>query len=217
MTSDAAVISARVREVWGRIEAAGGSQERVRLVAVTKSFGADVVRAAVEAGLTDFGENYAHEIEQKAVAVPGARWHFLGSIQRRKVRELAPVISLWHGVDRVGEGEEIARHAPHARVLVQVNVSGEEAKGGCGWDEAPALVETLLGLGLDVRGLMGIGPIAQPEAARPRFRRLAQLSRELGLRELSMGMSSDLEVAVEEGATIVRVGTAIFGSRTARR
>lgn len=217
MSADAAVISARVRQVWQRIEAAGGSQETVRLVAVTKTFGADVVRAGIDAGLTDFGENYAHEIEQKAAAVPGARWHFLGSIQRRKVRHVAPFVSMWHGVDRVEEGLEISRHAPEARVLVQVDLSGEATKAGCDWDEAPDLVQSLLNLGLDVAGLMGIGPLAEPEAARPHFRRLAQLSHDLGLAELSMGMSSDLEVAIEEGATIVRIGTAIFGSRTARR
>lgn len=214
---DAAAIAARVEDVWRRIEAAGGTRDRVRLVAVTKTFGADAVVAAHEAGIDDFGENYAQELEAKAPAVSDVRWHFLGPIQRRKVRDLAPLVSMWHGVDRLEEGEAIARHAPGAAVLVQVNVSAEASKAGCGWDEAEPLIERLRALDLDVRGLMAIGPLADPEAARPHFRRLAGLGRAVGLPELSMGMSSDLEVAVEEGATIVRVGTSIFGSRIARR
>ena len=215
--SDAAAIAARVEQVWRRIESAGGSRERVRFVAVTKTFGPEVVVAARSAGLSDFGENYAHELEAKASVVRDVRWHFLGSIQRRKVRDLAPLVSLWHGVDREDEGAAIARHAPGSQVLVQVNASGEPAKAGCTWEEAEPLVAQLRALDLDVRGLMAVGPLAEPEEARPHFRRLAELARSLALPELSMGMSGDLEVAVEEGATIVRVGTSIFGSRTVRR
>ena len=214
---DPATIAERVEDVWRRIEASGGTRASVRLVAVTKTFGAEVVAAAHEAGLDDFGENYAQELEAKASAVRDVRWHFLGPIQRRKVRDLAPLVSLWHGVDRFEEGEAIARHAPGAAVLVQVNVSAEPSKQGCSWDEAEPLIERLREVEVDVRGLMAVGPLAEPETARSHFRRLAELARTLGLPELSMGMSSDLEVAVEEGATIVRVGTSIFGSRTARR
>jgi pyridoxal phosphate enzyme (YggS family) len=214
---DPAAIAARVEQVWRRIESAGGTRERVRLVAVTKTFGADVVAAAKAAEVLDFGENYAQELEAKAAVVSGVRWHFLGAIQRRKVRDLAPLVSLWHGVDRVDEGEAIAAHAPGAEVLVQVNVSGEPSKAGCPWHDAAPLIAQLRALDLEVRGLMAVGPLAEPEAARPHFRRLAELGRSLGLPELSMGMSGDLEVAVEEGATIVRVGTSIFGSRSVRR
>lgn len=214
---DAATIAERVEDVWARIEASGGARDRVRLVAVTKTFGVEAVVAAHAAGLDDFGENYAQELEAKASSVRDVRWHYLGPIQRRKVRDLAPLVSLWHGVDRFEEGEAIARHAPGAEVLVQVNVSAEPSKQGCSWDEAEPLIERLRELDVDIRGLMAVGPLAEPEAARPHFRRLAALARSLGLPELSMGMSSDLEVAVEEGATIVRVGTSIFGSRTARR
>lgn len=215
VTSDS--IAAKVDDVWRRIEAAGGTRERVRLVAVTKTLDPQVVAAARAAGLTDFGENYAQELEAKARVVRDVRWHFLGQIQRRKVRDLAGLVWMWHGVDRAEEGEAIAKAAPGSSVLVQVNVSGESTKAGCSWIDAEPLVEALSRLELDVRGLMAVGPLAEPERARPHFRRLAGLARSLGLSELSMGMSADLEVAVEEGATIVRVGTSIFGARTVRR
>lgn len=215
--SDAGALAERVEHVWRRIESAGGSRESVRLVAVTKTFGPEMVAAGAAAGLTDFGENYAQELESKAAVVPGVTWHFLGPVQRRKVRDLAPLVSLWHGVDRLAEGEAIAHHAPGAAVLVQVNVGAEKAKAGCGWDEVEPLVEQLRGLPLDVRGLMAVGPLAEPEEVRPHFRRLSHLGTSLGLAELSMGMSADLEIAVEEGSTIVRIGTSIFGSRNSRR
>ena len=214
---EAETIAGRVDEVWRRIEAAGGTRDRVRLVAVTKTFGADAALAARAAGVTDLGENYAQELEAKAALVPGVRWHFLGPIQRRKVRDLAPLVTLWHGVDRLEEGEAIASHGPGSAVLVQVNVSGEASKAGCAWEDAEELIGALRDLPLDVQGLMAIGPLAAPEEARPHFRRLAELARSMDLRELSMGMSGDLEIAVEEGATIVRVGTSIFGSRSVQR
>ncbi|MDP8938422.1 MAG: YggS family pyridoxal phosphate-dependent enzyme [Actinomycetota bacterium] len=214
----APVVAERLAEVRGRIEAAGGAPERVRVVAVTKGFGADAVQAALAAGVTDLGESYADELVAKSTAATGGaprwRWHFLGRVQRNKVRRVAGVVHLWHAVDRVAAGREIAVRAPGARVLVQVNVSGEERKHGCGFDEAPALVDDLRGLGLDVRGLMAVGPTGPPELARPGYRRLAGLASALGLGERSMGMTDDLEVAVEEGSTIVRVGRALFGTRT---
>lgn len=210
-------IALRAAAVGERIRAAGGDPDRTTVVAVTKTFPTEIARAARDAGLVDLGENYAQDLVAKAEDLPDVRWHFLGQIQRRTVRDLAPHVALWHGVDRLEEGESIATHAPGAAVLVQINVSGEPTKAGCSWDEAEPLVATLRQLDLDVRGLMAVGPLAEPEAARPHFRRLAGLGRSLGLTELSMGMSADLEIAVEEGATIVRVGTSIFGARTTRR
>ena len=209
----------RLALVRRRIEAAGGTPDGVRVVAVTKGFGPDAVHAAVAAGVGDLGENYADELLAKS-AVAGAadsgprRWHFLGRVQRNKVRRLAGLVSMWHGLDRVTAGREIAARAPGAAVLVQVNVSGEEQKSGCGFDQAPALVDDLRGLGLDVRGLMAVGPTGPPELARPGYRRLARLAERLGLGERSMGMTDDLEVAVEEGSTMVRVGRALFGARS---
>ena len=201
---------AAVRE---RIAATGRDVDDVRIVAVTKGFGVEAVRAAVEAGLVDVGENQAQQLLAKvdAGAPTDARWHFLGAIQRNKVKKLAPLVTLWHAVDRVEAGAEVARHRPGAAVLVQVNLSGDDHRPGCRWRDAAGLVDDLAGEGLDVRGLMGVA--SRGDGARAEFRRLAALRDELGLAELSIGMTGDLEVAVEEGATIVRIGTALFGAR----
>jgi uncharacterized pyridoxal phosphate-containing UPF0001 family protein len=140
-------------------------------------------------------------------------WHFIGRLQTNKVRSVAEVVDLWHTVDRVPLGEEVAKRAPGARVLVQVNVSEEPQKGGCSPRDVRGLVGRLRRLDLDVAGLMAIGATGAPEAARAGFRRLTGLAEELGLPERSMGMSGDLDVAVEEGSTMVRVGRALFGER----
>jgi pyridoxal phosphate enzyme (YggS family) len=219
----------RLAEVRRRIASAAAEPERVRLVAVTKGFGADVVRAAVGLGVADVGESYVQELVAKATEIehgiepeieggaPGRpatpRWHFIGQLQRNKVRKAAPFVALWHSVDRLRLGAEIARWAPGASVLVQVNTSGEESKGGCPPPMAAGLVEGLVDLGLDVQGLMTIAPAGPPEGARAAFTTARELRDRLGLSELSMGMSGDLEVALGEGATIVRVGSGLFGPR----
>jgi PLP dependent protein len=209
-----AEVAARLAEVRGRIARAGGDPEIVKVVAVTKGFGPEAVVAATRAGLWDIGENYAQELLAKAAEVrAGVRWHFLGPVQRNKVAGLAPLVALWHGLDRTAAGEAVARRAPGARVLVQVNVSGEDAKAGCRQEDAPGLVATLRKLDLDVAGLMAVGPTGTAEQARAGFRAVAALARDLQLTELSMGMSGDLEVAVEEGATMVRIGRSLFGPR----
>jgi len=193
-----------------------GGAGRTRLVAVTKGFGADAIRAAAAAGADAVGESYAQELERKLAELggePGIPVHFIGRVQRNKVRALAPHVALWHSVDRRELGVEIARRRPGAAVLAQVNISGESQKGGCPVDDVHAFVAALRDAGLDVRGLMGVGPVGEPEASRPGFRFLAECARELGLAELSMGMSDDLEVAVECGATMVRVGRSLFGAR----
>jgi len=204
-------VGARLEEVRERVRRAGGDTDGVTIVAVTKGFGPEAVAAAREAGAHDIGENRAQELSAKWVE--GPRWHFLGGVQRNKVRSLAPRVDVWQSVDRSEEGAAIATHAPGASVFVQVNVSGEPQKAGCRWDEAAPLVEELRRLGLDVRGLMAVGPTGPPEDARDPFRRLAALARSLELPDLSMGMTADLEVAVQEGSTMVRVGTALFGVR----
>ena len=207
-------IADRVAAVRDRIEAVASDPARVTLVAVCKGVDPGRVAEAVAAGVDDLGENYAQELLAKRSEVGGQlRWHFLGAVQRRKVRALAPAVHLWHSVDRQAAGEEIARRAPGAQVLVQVNVTGAPHRNGCPWGETAGLVGRLHDLGLQVRGLMCIGPRPDP---RPAFRRLAQTASALGLGELSMGMSEDLEAAVEEGATIVRVGRDIFGPRDER-
>ncbi|HET6662936.1 MAG TPA: YggS family pyridoxal phosphate-dependent enzyme [Acidimicrobiales bacterium] len=219
-TAPAIDLPERVAAVRGRIARAGGDPEAIRLVAVTTGFDAGVVRSALDAGLDDIGESYVQELVRKATELGesgangrGPRWHFVGRLQRNKVRKAAPYVSLWHSVDRLALGAEIARFAPGAAVLAQVNASREESKGGCEPSMAPALVDGLVDLGLDVRGLMTIAPAGPAETARPAFRAVRDLARRLGLGELSMGMSDDLEVAVQEGATMVRVGRDLFGPR----
>lgn len=213
----------RLADVRRRIASAGADPSDLTIVAVAKGFGPEAVEAAVAAGLHDIGENYAQELRAKAdalaPAVPPAvrpaevRWHFLGPIQRNKVKLIAAVVGLWEAVDRLPAGVAIARHAPGAKALVQVNTSGEPNKAGCRPDETSELVDRLRSAGLDVRGLMTIGPSGPPELARPGFAALRELADRLSLPERSMGMTGDLEVAVSEGATIVRVGTALFGPR----
>jgi uncharacterized pyridoxal phosphate-containing UPF0001 family protein len=156
------------------------------------------------------GENRAQELLRKT-DVAGARWHFLGRLQRNKVRQLAPWIACWQSVDRAELGAEIARRAPGARVLVEVNLGEEQQKGGCAPAEVAALVDRLRAEGLDVAGLMAVPP--HDDDPGRWFARLREQAVGLGLTELSMGMTDDFEVAVEEGATIVRVGRALFGPR----
>jgi PLP dependent protein len=214
-------LAARVAEVRERIRAAAPDPDRVTLVAVTKGFGAAVVRDALAAGLADIGESYVQELVAKAdelAAEPGPagagpRWHAIGRLQRNKVRKAAPHVALWHSVDRLALGAEIARFAPGAAVLVQVNVAGEATKGGCEPAEVPALVAGLVERGLDVRGIMAMAPAGPPEGARPVFNAARELRDRLGLPEASMGMTDDYEVALSEGATIVRVGRGLFGPR----
>lgn len=205
-------VGARLARVRTRIERAGGDPAAVTVVGVTKGFDATAVHAAVAAGLVDLGESYAQEMVTKVDAEEGVRWHWVGRLQRNKVRQVADHVSLWHSVDRAALGAEIARRAPGAAVLAQVNTSGEDTKGGCPPGEAAALVADLRAEGLDVRGLMTVA-LRGPDGAAACFRTLRGLADDLGLSERSMGMSDDLEAAVAEGATMIRVGTALFGPR----
>jgi pyridoxal phosphate enzyme (YggS family) len=202
----------------------GREASDITIVAVTKTWPADIAVAALRAGVTDLGENRAQELAQKrAVVDESVRWHFVGHLQTNKVRRVAGV-ALIHSVDRFGLGEAIARRAVEMdieqEVLIEVNVSGEASKHGVAPERTVALAEELLALeGLRVRGLMTIPPLPEnPESSRPHFARLVALRDELQrvapeAKDLSMGMTRDFEVAVEEGATIVRIGEAIFGPR----
>jgi pyridoxal phosphate enzyme (YggS family) len=207
-------VTERVAEVRARIADAAGHAGRdpasITLVGATKTVDAERVQQFVDAGVVDVGENRAQELLAKAV-VQGARWHFLGRLQRNKVRHLATWVTCWQSVDRAALGAEIARRAPGARVLVEVNVGEEPQKGGAAPAEVPALVDALRADGLDVVGLMAV----PPHDGDPRrwFAQLREQAAALGLAELSMGMTDDFEVAIEEGATIVRVGRALFGPR----
>ncbi len=194
----------------------------VTLVAVSKAQPAEAIREAYAAGQRHFGENYVQEWRDKAAALadlPDLAWHFVGGLQTNKVKYLVGRVALVHAVDREELGREIARRSAGAgittRVLVEVNVAGEASKAGCSPADAPALVASLRALpGLEVAGLMCIPPPDEPP--RPLFARLRELAASLGLRELSMGMSGDYPDAIAEGATLVRVGTAIFGERRPR-
>lgn len=217
MTS-AAEVADRLSALRERLSQVGG--DRVRVVAVTKGFGAEAVSAALDAGLADVGENYAQELLAKAGDRQGRvdaglqpRWHFIGRLQRNKVRKIAGLVHLWQSVDRIEVADQIARWAPGARVLVQVDVAGVGGRGGCPPADTDRVVAGCRQAGLDVAGLMAVGDPGPPEQARPGFRLLAAQAADLGLAELSMGMSADIEVAVEEGATMIRVGTALFGPR----
>jgi PLP dependent protein len=214
IAANVAAVSARIADAARRV---GREPTDVMLVAAVKTVPTERVAEAIRAGVVELGENRAQELLENAPALehglPSHRWHFIGALQRNKVRALAPWVSLWQSVDRESLGAEIARRAPGAAVLVEVNLGDEASKAGCAPAETSALVGRLSELGLDVRGLMTVPPIS----SEPRrwFATLAELSARLGLPHLSMGMTEDFEVAIEEGATIVRVGRALFGARPA--
>lgn len=226
-------IPERLRTVRAQIDEAiaraGRPRDAVRLLAVSKSKPPEAIRAAYAAGQRDFGENYVQEMVDKARLLEDLadlRWHFIGTLQRNKAKHAAQVAEVIHTVDREELALELDRRAAAANrvleVLVEVNVGGEESKSGCAPEAVGALLAALQGAAhLRVKGLMAIPPyVDDPQAARPFFQRLCALRDEHGgpslLPELSMGMSHDFPVAIEEGATLVRVGTAIFGERAQR-
>jgi pyridoxal phosphate enzyme (YggS family) len=213
-----AEVEARLAEVRRRVVEAGGDTGSVGICAVTKGFGAEVVGVAVQAGLVDVGENYAQELVAKAGTLAGAgsepvRWHMIGPVQRNKVRRLAPYVWCWQTVDRVELAEEIAARAPGARVFIQVNATGEASKSGVAPEDTRRLADGVRALGLELRGLMTVGPTGAEVDPHRAFETVRLLADELDVPERSMGMSRDLEAAVACGSTMVRVGTALFGPR----
>ena len=209
-----AIVAERYEALRSRVTGAGG--QGVTVIAVTKAFGPWAVDAAAACGIADIGENYAQECVAKlaeASAAPMPRVHFVGRLQRNKVRMLAGSVDVWQTVDRVALAREIGRRAPGAEVMIQVNISGEETKAGCAPGDTESLASAAGDAGLRLVGLMGVGPLGPPEEARDGFRRLRRLVDSLGLPHCSMGMTDDLEVAVAEGATMVRVGRSLFGVR----
>lgn len=242
MTSElVSAIHSRVESVRARIAAACGRAGRdpaeVRLIAITKTFSVEVVRAGIEAGLTDFGENRVQELEEKAGEIPGEvgggaiRWHLVGSLQRNKAKKAVALADEFHALDSDRLAKELDKRAARTeRVLpcfVQVNVSGEDSKSGFAPESVHAFLDRLAAFEhLRVVGLMTLAaPVETAEeletVVRPQFRRLRELAKtydadanpHVALHRLSMGMSADFEVAVEEGATDVRVGSALFGER----
>ncbi len=212
----AAAVRARIAQACLR---AGRDPDRVTLVAATKTVSA---RQIVAAGVADAGENRVQELLIKHEALQGLdlRWHFIGTLQRNKARKIAGLVSLIHSVDSVPLAEAINAAAHDAgivqAVLIQVNVSGEASKAGIAPDNLSGTLDRMRPLrSIHIQGLMTVPAAGDPQDARPAFRNLAALAGDHGLEHLSMGMSHDFEVAVEEGATLVRVGTAIFGQRPA--
>ncbi len=218
------MVADRLREVRDRIAAAAARAGRaagdVTLVAVGKAHPPELLAAAYEAGHRVFGENRAQELAAKAAELPAdVEWHFIGPLQRNKVRLVRPVVTLLQSMDRPSLAEAWAKGGAAPPVLVEVNVAAEPQKAGIAPARAGELLDRLAELGVEARGLMAIPPVTpDPEGSRPHFRALAALAARLrpnhrGLVELSMGMTDDYEVAIDEGATIVRVGRAIFGPR----
>ena len=224
-------IATNLAQVTARIAAAakasGRKPEQVRLVAVSKTHGAAAVKEALAAGQLLFGENYVQEAQDKIPAVGlGASWHYIGHLQSNKAKLAVELFDVIQSVDRLKLAKALDRHAGEQGrrlgVLIQVSLAGEASKSGCAPDQAEALAQEIAGLEhLELMGLMTMPPFFDdPEAARPYFARLRELAAGLApnlpagaMAHLSMGMSGDYEAAISEGATLVRVGTAIFGER----
>lgn len=230
--AEGAGIVARLEEVRRRIARAcaraGRDPSSVTLVGVTKTVPVPSIRAALDAGLEVLGENRLQEALPKIAELPRARWHFIGELQRNKARKVSESFEMIHSVDSLRLGETLARIGEERgrtiHALVEVNVGAEETKAGLPPAELAGTLRALSGRpGLAIHGLMAIPPpVDDSEEARPYFRRLAALAREaegwalpgVTMEHLSMGMTQDFEVAIEEGATFVRIGTAIFGARS---
>ena len=212
----------RLAEVRERIEraavGAGRDPSAITLVAVTKVFPARVIREAYEAGLRDFGENYVQEFEAKAPQVgdlAGARFHLIGHLQSNKSKKASELFSVIQTVDSAKLARRLDEAARPLDVMLEVKISAEEAKSGADPAELPGLIEAVRATRhLNLTGLMTMPPWSDDaEPSRPYFRRLRELAVQFQLPHLSMGMSHDFEVAIEEGATFIRVGTALFGKR----
>ncbi len=212
-------LAERLQRVRQQIADAGGSN--VEVLAVTKGHPVEVVEAACNVGLTAIGENYAQELVAKLTPGAGKRSfdvavHFIGQLQTNKVRHIVDLVDVYETLDRPALVVELAKRAPGAHVLVQVNTTDEATKGGCPPRDVESLVLRAAAAGLVVDGLMTVGPTTGgPEAARSGFRLVRTLCEELGLASCSMGMSDDFVVAVQEGSTRVRLGSVLFGMRPA--
>ena len=219
----AAAIAENVSAVEQRIvaacERAGRKRDDVLLVAVTKTFPAADVDHAIVAGIAEVGENKVQEARDKKPSVAGsARWHLIGHLQSNKAKDAVRLFDVIQTIDSIELADRVARFAEaegkRQEVLVQVNVGDEAQKSGAEIADVPSIVRRVAALpSLHLSGLMAIPPFVEPEEVRPYFRKLRALRDDLGLPELSMGMTDDFEVAIEEGATMIRVGRAIFGAR----
>ncbi len=217
-------LTERVSTIRARILNAGG--KNVKLIAVTKTFDATAITSAFTTGCDAVGENYAQELIAKLDQVPKDQRlpvHFIGRLQSNKIRSLLNCVDVWQSVDRLSLVDEIAKRCltrnqvkliNPVQIMLQVNSTNEPDKGGCQPSDVEALLTRARSLGLDVIGLMTVGPTeSDMTATRNAFRLVGKIAKDLGLKELSMGMTSDLEIAVEEGSTAVRIGSGLFGTR----
>lgn len=210
-----AQVEERIARACGR---AGRAREEITLIAVSKTFPADAIREAYAAGLRDFGENYVQEFESKKPALAdleGARFHLIGHLQSNKSKRAAELFDVIQTLDTIKLARRLNDAGRRLEVMIEVKLSEEETKSGAAVEDLPALVEAVRACPqLRLSGLMTMPPWSDDaEASRPYFRRLRRLAEQYGVRGLSMGMSHDFEVAIEEGATHIRVGTALFGPR----
>ncbi len=219
-TDIAANLEKLKQRIAGACERAGRLPSEVTLIAITKTVPVPLIRTAFEAGIRQFGENRVQEAAGKFGWLTDIRkaitWHMVGRLQMNKARKAAELFDVVQSVDSVRLAEALDRRASRRLpVLLEVNVSGEATKGGLEPDDVAAAVKSISALpNLELRGLMTIAPIVtEPNDARPYFRHLRRLRDDLGLKELSMGMTDDFEAAIEEGATMIRIGRAIFGER----
>jgi pyridoxal phosphate enzyme (YggS family) len=209
---------------------AGRSADEITLIAVTKTFDTAHIRMALQAGIANIGENYVQEARNKheELAQESIRWHFIGHLQSNKIKYIGNWVSLIHAVDTVEIGQALSswalRNDRHLDVLIEVNTSGEASKFGVAPENALLLVKSIARLqNIHVKGLMTVGPfLPDPESSRPAFASLRSLRDSIrndgiDLTELSMGMTNDFEVAIEEGATMIRIGTGIFGKRVRKQ
>lgn len=213
-------IAAGLAEVEASIaeacRAAGRAREELTLIAVSKTYPASDVRLLAALGVTDVGENRDQEASAKVRECAGLdlTWHFIGQLQTNKVRLIAGIVSVWQSVDRPALATEIAKRAPGATVFLQVNATDEADKGGCPPAEIESLVRHARGVGLVVDGLMTVGPTSQDvDLTRTVFASVRRMADDLGLASCSMGMSGDMDIALANGATHVRIGSALFGPR----
>lgn len=210
-------LSENLERIHKRIEVAGGDVANTTIVAVTKYHSIEDALAAYQIGITNFGENYLDGLIEKHEALPEATWHYLGTVQRNKLTKITENADVIQSIDRTEVLDAIARREQQSQLYIEIDMTNISGRPGCAPEDAPGLVERARGLDLEITGLMTVGTPGEPEDSRPIFRRLAQLARDLEVSELSMGMSADLEIAIEEGATMVRVGTALFGRPHATR
>ncbi len=206
----------RLRE---RVRSLGGT--KVQILAVTKGFDAQVIETAAECGFMSIGESYAQELEAKWSQLGESLQselsvHFIGKMQTNKVRKIERIVGTWQTVDRVSLIEELSKRAGGADVMLQINIAGNDSQGGCEFSEASELVSFVRDKGLNPVGAMAIGPQGDPADIRVAYKKLVDFADDHELPERSIGMTNDLEIAIEAGSTMVRIGTALFGDRPQR-